>query len=86
MLVRFLSAEPRWELPKVVFFNGHFESSIVAQWVKDLALSLLWLIDIAVVQVQSLVQELPHATGVAKKKNLIAMLDCMMTLWMKVTQ
>ena len=36
-------------------------SSLLAQWVKDPVLSLLWL------RVQSLALELPHVMGVAKK-------------------
>ena len=39
-----------------------FRSSLVVQWVKNLALSLP-----AVVQVPSLAPELPHALGTAKK-------------------
>ena len=46
---------------------GELGSSLVAQWFKDLALSLAWVA--AVVQVISLAQELPHAMGVAKKKK-----------------
>ena len=41
----------------------------MAQWVKDVVLSLSWLWLFAVVQVQSLAWELPHAVGVTKKKN-----------------
>ena len=41
-------------------------SSLVAQWVKDLALLLLWF---AVAQVQSLAQGLLHASGAAKTKT-----------------
>ena len=44
-------------------------NSPVAQQVKNLTLSLQWLGVIAEVQVHSLAQELPHATGVAKKKK-----------------
>ena len=40
---------------------------LVVQWVKDLALSLLWLWLSAVAWVRSLAQELPHAVGTAKK-------------------
>ena len=42
-------------------------SSLVAQWVKDLALftAMAWVT--AMVQVQSLAQELLHVTGTAKK-------------------
>ena len=37
----------------------------MAQWVKDLTLSLQQLRLITVAQVQSLARELPHATGAA---------------------
>lgn len=40
-------------------------SSLVAQCVKDPALSLLWVT--AVASVQSLLQKLPHAMGTAKQ-------------------
>ena len=43
-------------------------SSLVAQWVKDPVLSLLWL-RLLLQQVQSLALELPHAEGVVKKKK-----------------
>ena len=39
----------------------HLRSSLVAQWVKDLALALL-------AQVQSLACELPHAMDAARNK------------------
>ena len=39
-------------------------SSLVAQQVKDLVLSLLW-------QIQSLTWELPHAVGMANKTHLV---------------
>ena len=44
-------------------------SSLVAQWVKDLAFvtAMAWVT--AMAQVQSLAQELPHATDMAKKKK-----------------
>ena len=50
------------------------QSSLVAQWAKDLALSLLCsayccALLTAVAQVQSLAQELLHALGMAKKKK-----------------
>lgn len=41
-------------------------NSLVAEQVKDLMLSLLWLVVTAVVRVQSQAWELPHAIGVAK--------------------
>ena len=41
----------------------------MAQSIKDLALSLLWLLLIAMAWVQSLAQELTHAMGMAKKKK-----------------
>ena len=41
----------------------------MAQWVKDLALSLAVALVTAVVQVQCLARELPHAVGIAKKKK-----------------
>ena len=41
----------------------------MAQWVKDMTLSLLWLGVPAVVQVQSLALKLLHAMGTAKKKS-----------------
>ena len=44
-------------------------SSLVVQWVKDLALSLQWLKYTAVVWVQSLAGEFPYATGTAKKQT-----------------
>ena len=44
-------------------------SSLVAQWVKDPALSLLRLGVTAVSRVQSLTGKLPHARGTAKKKK-----------------
>ena len=47
--------------------NIFTQSSLVAQWVKDLALSLQWLGVAAVVQVQFLAQEFPCAVGMAKK-------------------
>ena len=40
----------------------------MAQWVKDQALSLLWR-GLLLWLVQSLAQELPHATGIAKKRK-----------------
>ena len=40
----------------------------MVQWVKDLVLSLLWLVT-AVAQVCSLAWKLPHALGMAKKKK-----------------
>ena len=43
----------------------------MARWVKDLALSLLVAQAAAVVWVPSLGQELPHAMGMAKKKEYI---------------
>ena len=45
-------------------------SSLVAQWVKDLALSLLWLRSLLWRGFDSWPQELPHALGTAKKKKL----------------
>ena len=45
------------------------KSSMVSQWVKDLALSVLWLGSLPVTRVRSLAWELPHATGAAKKKK-----------------
>ena len=44
------------------------KSSLVVQWVKDLALSLQRLVT-AVVQVWPLAWELPYAMGTAKKQN-----------------
>ena len=45
-------------------------SSLMAQWIKDPALSLLWLRSL---QVQSLVWELPHAAGTATHTQEISM-------------
>ena len=45
------------------------ESSLVMQWVKDLVLSSQCLGSPALVWVQSLAWELPHAMGVAKKEK-----------------
>ena len=41
----------------------------MAQWVKDLALSLAVALVTAVVQVQCLARELPHAAGIERKKK-----------------
>ena len=41
----------------------------MAQWVKDLALSLLWFRLIAIAWIRFLVWELPHVIGAAKKKK-----------------
>ena len=42
---------------------------LVAQQVKNAALSLLWLVVATVAQVQSLAWELPHATGLTKEEK-----------------
>ena len=44
-------------------------SSLVAQWVKDLALSLAEVWVTAVAQVPSLAQDAPNAVGVAQQKT-----------------
>ena len=44
-------------------------SSLLAQWVKGLVLSLLWLGSLLWPGFDSLAQELLHATGVAKKEK-----------------
>ena len=44
-------------------------SSLVAQWVKDVAVSLLWLCLLLWHWVRSLAWEPPHAMDVAKKKH-----------------
>ena len=41
----------------------------MAQWFKDLVLSLLWFVVAAMVRAQSLAWDIPHATGVDKKKK-----------------
>ena len=41
----------------------------MAQWVKDLALSVQWPRVAAMVWIQSLAWELPHVAGVAKTKT-----------------
>lgn len=49
--------------------NKTKNSSPVANWVKDLALPLLWFWLQLVVQVQSLAQELLQATSMAQKSK-----------------
>ena len=55
-----------------------FWSSLVAQWVKDLAIVTTVALVIKVVWVWSLAQELSHATGAAKKyfKNVTISIFC----------
>ena len=46
-----------------------FQSSLVAQWVKDLALSLLWLRSLLWHRLDPWPREFPHAVGAVKKKK-----------------
>ena len=50
-------------------------SSLVAQQVKDLSLSLPWLGSL-VAQVQSLARKLPHMTEASKRKSLSVSFSC----------
>ena len=44
-------------------------SFLLAQWVKNMTLSLLWFWSLLWLCVQALVQELPHAVSLAKRKK-----------------
>ena len=48
-------------------YRAGLGSSLVAQRIRDLVFSLMWLCVTAVAQVQPLAQKLPHAMGEAKK-------------------
>ena len=53
----------------IKFITSLSRCLILAQWVKDLALSLLWLIITAMARVRFLARELLDAMGVAKEKS-----------------